>query len=91
MDLTADYTAEYSSPMSTTAHNTTERVRPMPSLKVWREAKKLTQDEAAKILGIGQAYYSKLEQGKQHPRPALLKQITERTGVPIEELLGIAV
>lgn len=75
--------------MSTTEQKPTERVRPMPSLKAWRKAKGFTQDEAATFLGIGQAYYSKLERKEQTPRPQMLRRLTDATGVPIEELLGI--
>lgn len=67
-----------------------ERVKPHSSLAAWRKAMGFTQPEAADYLSISQSYYSKLEQKAQHPRPAVLKQLTERTGVPVDELMGIA-
>lgn len=66
------------------------RVKPHSSLLAWRTAHGYGQHEAARYLGIGQAYYSKLERHEAAPRPEILKRITERTGVPLDELMGIA-
>ena len=66
------------------------RVKPYSSLLAWRTAKGFTQHEAARHLGISQAYYSKVERHDQAPRRAKAKMLTERTGVPVDELLGIA-
>ena len=64
--------------------------RAYPSLKTWRLSHQLTQRQAAKKLGISQAYLSLIETGMQFPRPTLAKKITDETGVPLETLLGIA-
>lgn len=49
-----------------------------------------TQHEAALYLGISQSYYCKLETKLQTPRPKILKGLTAATGVPLDELMGIA-
>lgn len=66
--------------------------RAYPNLRTWRldQRPQLTQRQAAKKLGISQAYLSLIETGMQHPRPQLAKKITDVTGVPLETLLGIA-
>lgn len=66
------------------------RVRPHSSLAAWRKLKGWGQREAAEYLGISQAYYYKLEQHEAAPRPTIAKRVTERTGVPLDELMGIA-
>lgn len=66
--------------------------RAYPDLRTWRlrQDPPLTQRQAARKLGISQAYLSLIETGMQHPRPTLAKKITDATGVPLETLLGIA-
>lgn len=66
------------------------RVKPHSSLAAWRRAKGFTQHEAADYLEISQSYYYKLEAKAQTPRKGILKTLTERTGVPVDELMGIA-
>lgn len=66
------------------------RKRPYPSLKHWRNDNRLMQREAAAELAISQNYYSRLERGIQAPRATLAKAISERTGVPLETILGVA-
>jgi len=60
-----------------------------PSLKRWRELERLNQEDAARQLGITQAYYSRLERGVQFPRRQLAKAISDQTGVPFETVLGV--
>lgn len=67
-----------------------QRVKPHSSLAAWRRAQGYTQRQAADFLGVSQAYYSKLERHDQAPRRDVAKRLTERTGVPLDELLGIA-
>lgn len=74
--------------MSTKQTPSTE-TRPT-SLTDWRERKGITQARAAKVLGISQGYYSKLELGLQTPRPKLAKRLMARTGLTLEILMGIA-
>lgn len=66
------------------------RVKPHSSLVAWRKASGFTQRQAAKYLGISQSYYYKLEAKQQQPRPRKLKTIADLTGVPVDELMGIA-
>lgn len=66
------------------------RVKPHSSLRAWRRAMGFTQQEAAAYLKISQSYYCKLEAKIQTPRKGVLKGLTEQTGVPVDELMGIA-
>ncbi len=57
------------------------------SLRAWRRALKISQAEAAHILGLSQSHYSKLER-RTHALPGKrAKGITKRTGVPLEVLV----
>lgn len=67
-----------------------KRVKPHTSLEAWRRAMGFTQRQAAEYLEISQSYYYKLELKQQTPRKGILKRTTERTGVPVDELMGIA-
>jgi transcriptional regulator with XRE-family HTH domain len=67
-----------------------KRNRPYPNLKTWRRARRLNQREAAEKLGISQGYYSRLETGFQAPLPKIAKVISDRTGVPLETVLGLS-
>jgi transcriptional regulator with XRE-family HTH domain len=60
------------------------------SLLAWRQAHNFTQREAAAYIGISQSYYVKLETRLQTPRPGMLKTLRDKTGVPVDELMGIA-
>lgn len=64
--------------------------RPYPDLKTWRDAKDLSQHEAAKLLGISQTYYGRLERREQAATGKRAKVIMEMTGVPLEILVGAA-
>jgi transcriptional regulator with XRE-family HTH domain len=66
------------------------RKRIYPSLWEWRDAERLSQQAAAQRLGVSQNYYSRLERGVQFPNRLLAKRISERTGVAIEHVLGVA-
>ncbi len=66
------------------------RVQPHSSLAAWRRAQGFDQHEAAAFLEISQSYYCKLERGDQTPRPKIARRLVDRTGVPLDELLGIA-
>lgn len=87
--LTRDYVSEYSVVVVNT-HMNTHRVKPHSSLASWRKDMGFTQQEAATYLGISQSYYCKLERKAQQPRKDVLKGLTDRTGVPVDELMGIA-
>lgn len=67
-----------------------KRTRPYPNLKTWRRANTLNQRDAAKKLGISQGFYSRLETGFQPPHAKTAKIISDRTGVPLETLLGLS-
>lgn len=64
--------------------------RPYPDLATWRDAKGLSQQEAASLLGISQTFYSRLERRIQSARGKQAKQIMDKTGVPLEVLVGAA-
>jgi transcriptional regulator with XRE-family HTH domain len=64
--------------------------RQYPGLAEWRSAARLTQREAAKILQLSQAKYSRLERRAMFARGPLAKRLAEKTGVPILDLLGVA-
>lgn len=65
------------------------RKRPYPNLKTWRDAERIGQREAAAQLGMSQPFYSRLENGLHYPGRKLAKVISERTGVPLEAVLGL--
>lgn len=67
---------------------TKQRIRPYPNLADWRQARRWTQQQAADFLGISQAFYSKLERRTHNLRGKQAKRVMERTGVPIEILVG---
>lgn len=60
------------------------------NLRAWRSSHRLTQNAAARLLGVTQSYYSKIEKKTCAPRPQIAKRITEKTGVPLASILGIA-
>jgi transcriptional regulator with XRE-family HTH domain len=66
------------------------RTRSYPDLKTWRKAMGFNQREAAKFLGITQSLYARLELGYQPAKGKIAKLITEKTGVPLEVLVGAA-
>lgn len=57
---------------------------------VWRLSLNLNQRDAAKILGVNQSKYSRLERRITTTKGAEAKHIIERTGVPLEVLAGVA-
>jgi transcriptional regulator with XRE-family HTH domain len=61
-----------------------------PTLLAWRTASGLSQREAAAILGLTQATYSRMELGRTVPRRLALKRVLDRTGVPLEVLVRVA-
>jgi transcriptional regulator with XRE-family HTH domain len=67
-----------------------KRQRPYPSLRHWRDENCPDQRSAAEQLGVSQGYYSRLERQKLHPHRTLAKAISDKTGVPIETILGVA-
>lgn len=67
-----------------------KRIKPYASLKAWRDAQALNQREAARLLGVSQALYARVELRRGAPRPRRAKTISEQTGVPFEILMGVA-
>ena len=58
-------------------------------LVAFREANgNLSQAEAARMVGITQAQWSRLETGRSHARPSVARKISELTGVSLESLLN---
>ncbi len=66
------------------------RKRTYPNLKTWRRENGLSQCEAAEQLGVSQPKYCRMERQDRAPRPMEAKTISQRTGVPLESVLGIA-
>jgi len=64
--------------------------RSYPDLATWRAAMGLSQEQAATILNMSQAFYSRLERRTVTARGPRAKRITEQTGVPLEVLVGAA-
>lgn len=64
-------------------------LRRHPYLYLWRYELRITQMEAAKLLGISQSQYSKLERGESASKRRLAK-IAAMTNIPIETLIGAA-
>jgi len=67
-----------------------KRQRIYPNLRAWRRDERLTQAAAAQLLGVSQGFYSKLERGVQFPDRRNAKQISDRAGVPLEAVMGLA-
>jgi len=61
-----------------------------PNLLVWRLALNLNQRDAAKILGMTQSKYSRLERRVATIVGAEAKHVIDRAGVPLEVLVGLA-
>jgi transcriptional regulator with XRE-family HTH domain len=65
--------------------------KPQPqSLEEWRHGERIKQKTAADRLGISYGYYSRLERRLLHPHRRLAKAISDQTGVPLEQVLGVA-
>lgn len=57
------------------------------TLLAWRRAARLSQRDAAQLLGLSQSHYSKLER-RTHALPGKrAKAVTKKTGVPLEVLV----
>lgn len=57
-------------------------------LEAFRLAHGLSQTEAAKMVGITQPMWSRLESGRFYARPSVAKRIADLTGVALESLLN---
>ena len=60
------------------------------TLKEWRDAQRLSQEEAGRVLGISAPSYGRLEMGKLFVKGKKAKRIHEVTGVPLAILVGAA-
>lgn len=63
--------------------------RTYPTLLAWRTAHGLNQREAAKVLGISQPVYGRIERGTRFVKGQKAKMIMEATRVPLEVLVGV--
>lgn len=66
----------------------TVTVRSYPNLRLWRNDRKWSQQEAAEYLGISQTAYSRLERGVVATSGRRAKVIRDKTGVPLDVLVG---
>ncbi len=57
------------------------------SLRAWRRAHKFSQQRAAKMLGLSQSHYSKLERRTTALPGYRAKFVNRKTGVPLEVLV----
>lgn len=48
----------------------------------------LTQQEFADFLGLSQSFYNQLERGTKDPSLKTIRQIAERLGITVGELIG---
>lgn len=64
--------------------------RTYPNLKTWRSERGISQHEAARLLGISQTYYNRLERGLTVATWGTAKRILQITGVPLETIVGLA-
>lgn len=60
------------------------------TLGAWRRAQQLNQCRAAKLLGLSQSYYSKLERRLSALPGKRAKKIARQTSVPLEVLVCAA-
>ena len=67
--------------------DTLESLKSKFTLKTARERMKLTQDEAAKRIGVIPDTIGNYERGKSYPDIPVLRRIEEVYGVPYEQLI----
>lgn len=63
------------------------RVRKHPLVAFRQANDNMSQTEAASLVGITQAHWSRLETGRAHARPRVARRIANLTGVALESLL----
>jgi DNA-binding XRE family transcriptional regulator len=61
-----------------------------PTLKAWREGLEITQDQAAKLLGVTPMTYGFWERRASCPNSRRLSRIAAVTGVSVEDLVSAA-
>lgn len=59
------------------------------TLKDYRKAQELTQEETAKRLGVTRQYIGALEKGERKPSLKLLREIAKLYGVKIQKLIDL--
>jgi len=57
------------------------------SLRAWRRAHRLSQERAAKMLGLSQSHYSKIERRTHALTGKRAKSVSKKTTVPLEMLV----
>lgn len=57
------------------------------TLKTARDIKKLTQEEAAKLIGVSTDTLGNYERGKSYPDIPVLRKIEETYGIQYEQLI----
>lgn len=56
-------------------------------LQQWRRAQQLSQDSAARMLGVAASTWSHWETGRRMPTPRLLLLLRDLTGIPVGPML----
>jgi transcriptional regulator with XRE-family HTH domain len=57
------------------------------NIKFYRQQRELSQKEICALIGINQAQYSRVENGKVEPNLASLRKIADALQVPVADLL----
>lgn len=57
-------------------------------IKVWRDAKEISQVELGRMLGVNGMTISRWERGDHMPKKTLWPKIEETTGIVPSELIG---
>lgn len=57
-------------------------------LKVWRDGKQLSQEEAGVLVGVDAMTFSRWERGVHLPRKSLWSAIAKETGISPADLVG---
>jgi DNA-binding XRE family transcriptional regulator len=56
-------------------------------MRVWREYRRMTQDQLAQAAGVRRAYIAQLESGRRRGSTKVLADIARALGVDIEDLI----
>ena len=56
-------------------------------MRVWREYRRMTQDQLAQAAGVRRAYVAQLESGRRRGSTKVLADIARALGVDIEDLI----
>jgi DNA-binding XRE family transcriptional regulator len=58
-----------------------------PTIRVWREYRRMTQDQLAHVAGVRRAYVAQLETARRRGSTQVLARIARALGVDIDDLI----